>query len=187
MLSPIKHFLHVENKQSLTFVPDQWVQHDSKSDSRLRSGTQKNKWPAWENGKFRWKSYGNSRGRRILSSSYLEHDSTSPSSCNHLPHPPRHVSCLLPVWGVPACRCHQPTTPGSAPELGGKRSGGSPHVKWHPGVQARCSQTSMAPDSFWAPHFANLQRRGSKCIEYRAYADQLHPLGGRHVSQDQDT
>lgn len=163
MLTPAKHFLHAENKQPLTFVPDRWVQHNCWSDLRLSSGTQKNKWPASENGKVRWKSYGNSRGRRIPFSSYLRQDDASSSLCHHLPHPPI-VSSDFSSWGV-SVLLPPADTPLAQPQSW-KSSGGSPHLKWHPGAQDPCS---MAPDSSWAPHFANLQRRGSKCIEYSVH------------------
>lgn len=127
MLTPAKHFLHAENKQPLTFVPDRWVQHDCWSDLRLSSGTQKNKWPASENGKVRWKSYGNSRGRRIPFSSYLRQDNASSSLCHHLPHPPIVIFWLLQLRGQRAAATSW-YPPGSAPELEEQRRVTSPQM-----------------------------------------------------------
>lgn len=149
MLSPTKHFLHAENKQSLTFVPDQGVQHDCWSDSRLRSGTRKNKWPAWENGKFRWKSYGNSRGCRIPFSSYLRQDDASTSLCHHLPHPPIISSDFCPAEGSVCC-CHQPIPPWLSPRAGRAAVG---HLTSN-GIPARAARGAWHPT---APEHLTLQ------------------------------
>lgn len=67
-LRPAKDLLHVENKQLLTSVPDERVQPNCKSDSRLRLSTRKT--TVCENTKT-WKSYGKTGAAEFSSPTIL--------------------------------------------------------------------------------------------------------------------